>query len=128
MNLLPTIAVGILTGAACAHFAKNQGRNPRLWFFIGFLFGIFGILAVFILPKMKKKVPAPAEATPLPAPKPPAHADTFWYYLDSENERFGPMKYEALQNLFKENKISSQTYVWNEEFEDWKRFEEITNK
>lgn len=125
MNLLLTIAMGLLTGAACSNFAKNQGRNPRRWFFIGFLFGIFGLLAIFILPRMKKQ--APAEAAPLPAPK-PAHADKLWYYLDSENERFGPIKYEALQDLFKENKISSQTYVWNEGFDDWKHFKETLNE
>lgn len=125
MNPALTIAIGLLTGAACAHYAKAQGRNPWRWFWVGFLFGVFGLLAIFFWPKTKKEPPAPAAPTAAPpALPPPAHADKLWYYLDEENQRHGPMSYTALRAALHEKKISEESYVWNEALDDWKRLGE----
>lgn len=42
-------AVLFLFGAFCALWAQNTGRNPWLWFFLGFLFS--GITIFFLLTK-----------------------------------------------------------------------------
>lgn len=128
MQPVLTIAIGLMTGAACAHYAKAQGRNPWRWFVIGFLFGLFGLLFIFILPRMKKRrvqpAPSPAPAVSAPVLPAPAQADKLWYYLDEENGQHGPMSYGVLKKAFEEKKISSETYVWNEDFIDWKQLKE----
>ena len=42
-------AVLFLFGAFCALWAQNTGRNPWLWFFLGFLFSVITIF--FLLTK-----------------------------------------------------------------------------
>ena len=116
-------------GAISAYYAKARGRNPWAWFFIGLLLGVFGITLLFILPRAKKKlveaaeVPPPAVAQPVPSP----HANKLWYYLDEQNNQFGPMSWNALQEAKKDGKISSNTYVWNEELPDWQLLEGFTS-
>lgn len=43
------LIIGFLAGMK----AKDKNRNPYLWFFIGFIFSLIGLLAIFILPSCK---------------------------------------------------------------------------
>jgi hypothetical protein len=130
MQPIFTLSLWILIGGITAHYAKARGRDPRGWFCIGLLLGIFGLLLLFILPKIMRKThvtlePAPALALPL-LENP--HPDKFWYYLDSSNSQFGPMSFQALQTALEQGKITQQTLVWNEEFESWKPLQETQKK
>lgn len=137
LNLL-VIFFWFAIGGVCAYYARERGRNPFAWFAIGLIFGIIGLVSLFLLPNRKKELllnntaqnsytpPEPAIETiePEEAPPPPK-SNKFWYYLDQVNQQFGPMSYDALQEAWKEGKISLNTYVWNEDLENWTRFEEI---
>jgi hypothetical protein len=44
------ILTGLVSGALCAQMALHRGRNPSTWFALGFVFNLFGCLALSILP------------------------------------------------------------------------------
>lgn len=116
-----TLLIWFLFGCATAHFAKQRGRDPFSWFFIGLLLGAIGLCLVFIFPK--RQVAAQTVQTPEPVdllPELPLeHKNKFWYYLDGANAQVGPMSFEALFREFKSGKVKSQTHVWNENLEQW---------
>jgi len=113
-----------VNGAMAAFFAKSRQKNPYLWFGIGFMFGLIGIFYLFYLTSKKKAAPQTPVRQPV-VQLPPQGASKMWYYLDSENKQFGPMSYQALGNAKSEGKITPATYVWNEDFSEWKKLEEI---
>ncbi|HSX25648.1 MAG TPA: DUF4339 domain-containing protein [Chlamydiales bacterium] len=125
MSLPPLSAAalfgGIIIGALSAYLAYRRGKNPYLWFGLGFLFGIFGLLFLFFTPK-KKEVPVQEEA-PLPTIQGPSNK--FWYYLDPAQQQQGPMSLDALTAAWREGKIELSTYVWHEDLTDWKPLQEI---
>ena len=47
-----------LFGAVCAGIAETKGFNPFGWFFIGFLLGPFGLIAVALMKKNEEKLEA----------------------------------------------------------------------
>lgn len=106
-----------LFGSLSAYLAYKRGRNPYLWFFLGALFGIFGIMAVFFAAGPK---PAPSALPAAPEPAIQGPKDKFWYYLDPANQQYGPMSHEALTSAWKEGKVGPSTFVWNEEWTEWK--------
>lgn len=111
-----------IIGSLSAYLAYKRGRNPYAWFAIGFLFGIFGIFAIFFAPGPKKKV---QPATPQPVYKIQGPIDKFWYFVDPSNQQQGPMSHDAITMAWKQGKIDTSTYVWNEEMSDWKPLKEI---
>jgi hypothetical protein len=120
------LLIAVLVGFLSAHIATRRGRNPYFWFSIGFLFGIFGILAIFLIPNPKKK-PQPSPPPPRVEPKPyiDGPIDRFWYYLDGANRQQGPMSHNALTKAWKTGEIASSTLVWHEELADWKELQEL---
>lgn len=118
LMLISATAIGSLS----AYLAYKRSRNPYLWFFIGFFFGIFGIFAIFFAPAPKKKV----NRTPPPLVyNIQGPIDKFWYFLDPANQQQGPMSRDAITAAWKEGRIDPSTYVWNEEMSDWKPLGEI---
>lgn len=127
LQSLFTIAMSLIMGFSCAHFARRRGRNPKTWFLIGLFFGIFGLIALFLFPLRR---PQPAQARdPAPAPKltaiSPDHAEKLWYFLDEHKTQFGPMSIDALSREWRDGKVNEQTYVWNETMENWARVQEV---
>lgn len=119
----------LVMGGAAAYLAKQRKKDPFLWFFIGSFFGLLGVLYLYFFAKSPKKDPETAVQTP-PTPiklAPPA-SQKYWYYLNPENQQFGPMSYDALNQAWKEGKISVETYVWNEDLENWKLFGELISE
>ncbi|MES2272677.1 MAG: DUF4339 domain-containing protein [Chlamydiota bacterium] len=114
-----------LIGALSSYLAYRRGKNPYLWFFIGFLFGIFGIMAIFFAPSKKKIPTLPPELKDEPILTISGPKDKFWYYLDSAHQKQGPMSYNALTFQWKEGKVDLSTFVWNEELVDWKPLQEL---
>ena len=124
MQTLLTLAIGAVFGAACSYYAKQRGRDATTWFFIGLFFGLIALILLFILPNKKAAEEAPAPIVEILTPK--INTPTlFWYYLDAGNNQFGPMSFDALQAAAKDNKVTDQTYVWNEKMDNWKIFGEI---
>jgi hypothetical protein len=125
INILSTYSLFVLfaVGATSAYFANREGKNPYLWFALGILLGVFAIGILFFL-KYQEKHKKSLQQKQKPSPK-PIKDSRFWYYLDEKNAKFGPISFFKLQSLLHEKKISPDTYVWTETFENWKLLKEI---
>lgn len=122
MSLLVIIS-WFLMGALCAYYGRERGRNPYIWFFVGLLFGILGLILLFIMPNLK--VTQPVKEPPKLEP-PKLNIDAmYWYYLDEENNQLGPMSQSAFDLARTDGKVVSQTFVWNTQMDQWKKLEEI---
>lgn len=116
------VLIALCMGSVCAKQAKRKGRNPTVWFFIGALFGLMGLLILFFQsPIEKEQLPPPR---PLPS-KEDRYKQKLWYYLDKQDQQIGPMSYSVLESSFLEEKINSETLVWNEDFDDWKEIKSL---
>lgn len=129
--LISSTLMGILFGGISAYVAKMRGKDPVVWFFVGMIFGIFGLLFLLVSsrsktgvkPKAKRKrEPTTIDITPKIHP---SYNEKFWYYLDPQNQQYGPMSFNGLLNAWKEGKVSQKTYVWNETLETWTPFGEF---
>ncbi len=120
------LLIATIVGFLSAQIATRRGRNSFLWFGIGFLFGVLGILAIFLIPKTQKK-PESARDLPKIEPKPyiDGPIDRFWYYLDTANQQQGPMSHHALSQAWENGEICLTTLVWHDELVDWKELQEI---
>jgi hypothetical protein len=119
--------MGIVMGSITAYYAKQKNKDPFIWFFVGFLFGMLGLLSLFIISNFQAKREAQNQPPPAPKPVAPAVPQKFWYYLDQENRQFGPVSFDALNSAWKEGKITVNTFVWNEDLDGWKPFEQFTS-
>lgn len=128
--LFPYAMTWLVFGAVSAFVANRRGKNPYLWFFLGMFFGIFGLLFLFFAPKHRQakktvKDPNTIDITPIIETK---HQDKLWYYIDGQNQRHGPMSFQALSKVWGEGKILPTTYVWNEELTEWQPFGNFIKK
>jgi hypothetical protein len=114
------LLIGTFIGLAAAYVAHRKKRNPYLWFFVGFFFGLFGLFFFIFLPQKKK---TPKKTAPQPFISGPS--DKFWYFLDKSNEQVGPMSYIALSKHWKEGEIGQSTFIWHEDLTDWKPLEDL---
>lgn len=48
LNLAMFLAVPTLIGFVCSKLARPNGRNPKGWFFLGFVAGAFGFVPIAI--------------------------------------------------------------------------------
>lgn len=127
----PYITVGIwfLLGAICGYLAHKKGKNPYIWFFIGLFFGALGILALYVFGRTKKqakKEEPHVQYEPLVInPKANPTPLTLWYYLNHQHQQCGPVSFSGLKNEIQEGTITSSTYVWSEELDNWKQIKDI---
>jgi hypothetical protein len=127
---MPTwpVVIGLfLNGLLSAYLAHKQKKNIYLWFSIGFGFGLLGIMALFFLHQQKKPIRKKG-TNPIPLASIEGPKDKLWYYLDPTHNRKGPMSLEALTSEWRQGKVFSSTYVWNEELSDWKLLENFLAK
>lgn len=117
MMIVSAFGMGIIS----ALMAHRGGKNPYLWFALGFIFGILGVFAIFFALSPKKAVKAPP---PAPVFKIHGPTDKFWYYLDPSHQQQGPMSRDALTTAWREGKVDLSTYVWHEELPDWRPLKE----
>lgn len=110
-----------------AYLAHRRGRNPYIWFCVGFFFGIFGVMAIFFAPQKKPKEAVQPIPEPIPAPilSIQGPTDKFWYYLDPTHQQQGPMSLDALTLAWREGRISPATFVWHEDLSDWKPLKDL---
>lgn len=120
--LFPSAFMGLIFGVLSAYFARLRGKNPYLWFFLGMLFGVFGLAFLLFTPYSLKKSNTEErnqKTIDIPPPYDAKHNEKFWYYLDAQNTQYGPMSFEALYRLYTTATIFPHTYVWNETLEGW---------
>lgn len=136
MTMLPPatpimILVSLVIAFGCGHYAKQRGRDPKIWLVAGFFFGILALIVLFFLPP-KKVIPKPQQPVQPPAPPltilHPDHTGKLWYFLDTEQKQYGPMSFDALNRAWNEGKVQEKTYVWNEAMENWQQCKDIFRK
>jgi hypothetical protein len=122
-----TLLISTLFGLMASYFAVRKKWNPYLWFFIGFIFGIFGLFAFFLSPQKKRRRRKSPQPKQQEAPKPilQGPADKLWFYLDTNHAQVGPISYSAMMKALHLGQISNNTYVWHENLEDWKKAEDL---
>lgn len=123
-DFLQLLFAAVLIGTLTAVLAKRRGRDPAIWFLIGMLCGIFGLIALFFFPEIKQQE-APKVSTPPPAPAQDALATKKWFYLDAERQTLGPHPITVLQELFKAGTITPSTFVWCDGMEGWKKIQDL---
>jgi hypothetical protein len=139
METFLTLMMWLAFGGASAYYAKKQGRNPYIWFFVGLFLGIFGLLLLLMLPLMSRfKNSMQAKKEP-PKPSPvispigsilmnaasDEHKNLMWYYVNGASEQKGPMSFTAFDRDWQEGKLMASNFVWNELLTEWKTFKEI---
>lgn len=151
-SMYSMLAIWVIIGIICSFVAKSKGKNQYLWFAIGVLFSVLGLLILLLLPKKEKEkvaTPSPAVAksmnseAALPAddeenfmePTPPVKRikqDTAlqWHYIyesDTIVEVRGPFNIDDLRKEFVNLKLPISTYIWCDEFADWTPLSEFQN-
>lgn len=124
MNEFLIVLIIIFWGWASSYFAQQRGRNPYAWFFWGFLFGPFALVALFLMKDYSMKTPPETNLPEITgisiSPHSPFdHMD--WYYLDHHRETIGPINFQELKKLWKEGVLKEDSYVWNDTFPEWKK-------
>ncbi len=125
-NILFSILIGVLT----AYLAKQRGREPVNWFFIGSILGIFGFILLFLMPKLNvegeeenQKPDAPQEV-----PLIPPEETKEWYYLDQARQQKGPFTFHEMKSCIQNQEIGLDNYIWSEGMPDWKKLKDLPNK
>jgi hypothetical protein len=125
--LFPSAFMWIIFGAISAYLAKMRGKNPYLWFGLGMLFGLFGVLFLVFSPKTKKSNLSPqtqqakyqGETIDIDPPYDPKLNQFLWYFLDKDNGQHGPMSFDALHKEYRGFTVTGETFVWNETLANW---------
>ncbi len=121
-------------GVLNAWYAAQKGRDPMIWFFIGILLGIIGLIVLFFLPKVNKSLenenPEPDPDEPMvelvPAPPKVLYPEQKeWYYLDRQNRQAGPVGIGVLRQEWNKGELDVDTYVWCEGLEKWFKVKEL---
>jgi hypothetical protein len=111
----------LIIGVISSFFANRNGRNPYLWFTLGVLFGIWSFIILFFLGYQERRKASKTFPTLTSSSKISIIKDSkFWYYLNNDKKEIGPMSSSMLQNLYQSGKVTNSTYIWNEDFKDWK--------
>ena len=150
-SFLTMVLFWIACGALSAYLAKQRNRNPIIWFSMGLLFSLFGLLCLLLLPSKKapsQPVIVAKNASPPdikhihneaaafsdgPPFQPPQtlriSRDTTmdWYFIDHNSNVVGPTKLADLRKALLSQKLDNQTYIWCEEFPDWTQIKNLQN-
>ena len=127
MSLLFYITISLFWGWITARFAQKKGLNQKNWYIAGMLFCALAFIMVLFQRKKNLKMPEPVDKSQL-IPIHLSHRECLWYYLNKTGQQFGPISFQALINDWENNKIEEESYVWNEDLDDWKRFNEVLQK
>jgi len=107
----------MLFGFLCFRQAKKKDRTTIVWFYLGFLFGMFALITLYFLKKPIKIEPKKIIL--------PIADDNYWYYIDKDSQQIGPFSAHAILKKFFNSEIFNNTYLWNDTMENWKKLHEI---
>lgn len=123
MRLFLTFFILLTVSYITSHFAEKRGRNRVIWFILGLCFGLFALLALFLLPSLKgeeKEIKVTGEIdsyTPEPLSE--------WHYIDVNGRQMGPVSFEDLAILWSDGLINGDSYVWRVGMSDWARVKNV---
>jgi hypothetical protein len=133
MNIY-VVALLFAMGGISAYFANQRGRDPRIWFMVGALFGLLGLLLLFILPSLKKDTPEEVNAALQASQEFQAiqsiekeYLSKEWFYLDQDEKHHGPLSFKALKDLWGKTEISASSLVWSEGMKEWQSVSNLPN-
>ncbi len=122
LQLFNLILFWIFFGCIASYFAQKRGRHPILWFVLGLVLGVVGILLLFVLPKKERK----SRVVPPPRLDRSEQWLKLWYYVDAPTrEQKGPMEFTELAQNWKEKQLSKESYIWGEGMGEWKKLNEL---
>ncbi|MBM3198868.1 MAG: DUF4339 domain-containing protein [Chlamydiae bacterium] len=137
MNFSSISGYVLIAAIFSSYCAYRQKRNPVIWFILGLCFDIYALIALALLPLLRKKSqaalaknrtssdPTTLEVTPsFSLRTTPEAMQKLWYFLDKERQTTGPMSFQLFYEQWKKGIILSDTLVWNETFSEWKTFKE----
>jgi|688.fasta_scaffold11832_5 hypothetical protein len=135
MQNLLNIILWLLVSAGVAFFANQRGRDPLAWFMIGMLLGFLGLILLFLLPPIPEEEPQQeAEYAHLEQKKeevnPISDQDNLikdWYYFDQEKKMQGPIRFSALEQLWRAGVVDANTFVWAEGMGQWEQIGKLQN-
>jgi GYF domain 2 len=130
IQIFLSVILWLMIGSATAYYANQRGRDPVVWFMIGMLLGLFGLLLVFILPSGKtenkeQSIDSTHDITVFTAV--PDYPLVGYYYYDRNQNRQGPLSLDDLKNAWTQKQVDKETFVWYEGLLDWKKIEELQN-
>lgn len=123
MQLLNVLLFSSAMGLLCSHLAKKKEKRPILWFLIGFLLGIFGLILLYIVPSFSKKRAKKSSFRPPPRVQRSDAWIKMWYYLDPTHQQMGPFEFPEFIEKVKNEK--GHTLVWGEGMQEWKELSEL---
>ena len=130
MQVVLTVLIWAIIGLLIAHLAKQRGRDPFVWFFLGLAFGVFTLLALFLLPAKKDKEIGDVKEAAIQQPSffsvlPSEFQSKQWFYLDENEHQIGPIGFSFLEQKWNQHLLSGSTYVWCEGMESWHQITEL---
>jgi glycerol uptake facilitator-like aquaporin len=112
----------VIIGSFCAYTAQQKGRDYLTWFFIGIIFGLFGLIAILIMPPVhKEKGAEPADS----GKPPPQFKDKLWFYLDIDRNQIGPISFGDLIAAWTGKSINRESYIWSEGMDNWMKVQDL---
>jgi hypothetical protein len=105
-----------ILGLIASYFAIKQNRNYFIWFLLGFMFGTVTLIVLFFLKPPKKEE---KQTATIPTLTNTIKDSKFWYYLNKTKTEVGPLSSTKLISLYKNGVIFDNTFVWNEDLENW---------
>lgn len=128
MQIFIFIAFLLLIGSITAHYAIQRGRSPFNWFMIGMLFGIMGLLLLFLMPNLATQSSSKTQvqtSVAIEQNPPSEYQGKQWFYLDDSHAQQGPVSFRNLLPVWEKKGISSHSFVWCEGMSDWKTIEDL---
>lgn len=135
------LLLSLLFGTLCADQAKKRGYHPIIWFFLGAVFNLFAVIALFLLPsilegvelkegagsKENRQSPAvgPNSAGTIATPYVGDPRCYQWFFLDQARAQQGPMPFRNLHTAWDNKELSPESYVWTHGMNEWKRIRSI---
>ena len=124
-----------IIGSISFYFAGRKGRNQMGWFILGFLFGIFALIALYFIPTLRPSEPTMSVTNPDPSliPSPISSLDIhpvenkLWYYLDNDHQQFGPVSIVGLKDLWNRGLVEGNSFVWSQGMSQWEKIVALTD-
>ena len=144
MNFFLVLLLLTLTAFLTAKLAEERGRNPYIWFWVGLLFGILGLAALFLFEIFDPKTKTPEvqhekngiesdDSTQMiiSSSESSEKIDPLelgvWYFVDKTGSQRGPVDFTDLFIAWEDGLLAPEQLVWHESFTDWKPFADCKN-
>jgi GYF domain 2 len=132
MQTLISFVIFLTFGAICSFVAKQKGRDPVAWYILGMLFCLLALVVLFLLPPLPSQAEdiEENEDQKLSGLKPggqtePLYTQNEWFYISEEKRAQGPVGFELLKKMWQEGRLSSNSFLWTEGMNQWKRVKEL---